>query len=113
MEELFEKLWKLYPNKKGKSGVSTKAKKELEKAGEETVTKAIYNYIAFKNTQPWRSWLDGSTFFNSRWKDYLEPQEAPEQPAPAPKFRKEPPKPNSTERKYSEEFLNSFIGGGN
>ena len=43
MEELFEKLWKLYPNKKGKSAVSTKAKKELEKAGEETVTKAIYN----------------------------------------------------------------------
>lgn len=113
MEELFEKLWLLYPNKKGKSAVSTKAKKELEKAGEETVTKAIYNYIAFKNTQPWRSWLDGSTFFNSRWKDYLEPQEAPEQPAPAPKFRKEPPKPNSTERKYSEEFLNSFIGGEN
>ena len=112
MEELFEKLWKLYPNKKGKSAVSTKAKKALEKAGEETVTKAIYNYIAFKNTQPWRSWLDGSTFFNSRWKDYLEPQAAPEQPAP-PKFRKEPPKPNSTERKYSEEFLNSFIGGGN
>ena len=113
MEELFEKLWQHYPNKKGKSAVSTKAKKELEKAGEETVMKAIYNYIAFKNTQPWRSWLDGSTFFNSRWKDYLEPQAAPEQPTPAPKFRKEPPKPNSTDRKYSEEFLNSFIGGGN
>lgn len=110
MEELFEKLWKLYPNKKGKSGVSTKAKKELEKAGEETVTKAIYNYIAFKNTQPWRSWLDGSTFFNSRWKDYLEPEAAPAQPAPT--VRKEPPKSNYTERTYSEEFLNSFVGGG-
>ena len=110
MEELFEKLWKLYPNKKGKSGVSTKAKKELEKAGEETVTKAINNYIAFKNTQPWRSWLDGSTFFNSRWKDYLEPEAAPQQPAPV--IRKEPAKSNYKERTYSEEFLNSFVGGG-
>ena len=101
---LFEKMWKLYPNKRGKSAVSTKAKKELVRAGEEAIIKAIENYKRLK--PEWANWLDGSTFFNGRWRDYV----APEQEAAPPKAPKKKAG-NYAERVYDPEYLNSFIGG--
>lgn len=100
----FEKIWKVYPNKRGKSGVNTKAKRELMKAGFDTVIKAIENYKRLK--PEWANWLDGSTFFNGRWKDYV----APEQEAAPPKAPKKKAG-NYAERIYDPEYLNSFIGG--
>ena len=71
--EEFESLWKLYPRKKGKSAISKKAMKELQKAGFETVKKAIENYKEEirKNRTEERYILHGSTFFNGRWRDYI------------------------------------------
>lgn len=97
----FEKIWKAYPNKRGKSGVSTKAKKELMKAGLDTVMKSIDNYKRLKPS--WANWLDGSTFFNGRWKDYVNPEAAPPK---APKKKAG----NYAERVYDPEYLNGFIG---
>lgn len=70
----FESLWKLYPRKKGKSSVTKKAMKELQQAGFETVKKAIENYKEEirKNRTEERYILHGSTFFNGRWRDYIE-----------------------------------------
>lgn len=100
----FETVWKMYPNKRGKSGVTAKAKKELMKAGLDNVKKAIQNYT---NQKPsWANWLDGSTFFNGRWRDYV----APEQEAAPPKTPKKKAG-NYAERIYDPEYLNSFIGG--
>lgn len=69
----FEELWKLYPRKKGKSAISKKAMKELQKAGFETVKRAIENYKEEirKNRTEERYILHGSTFFNGRWRDYI------------------------------------------
>jgi hypothetical protein len=74
-EAEFEKLWSLYPCKRGKSQVSKKAKKELAKAGFEVVSKAIENYKKevedIRQNSFNQQWLNGSTFFNGRWKDYV------------------------------------------
>ena len=70
--ELFEKLWKLYPRKKGKSQISNSKKKELLKVGEDKLIKAIERYkkeVAGKDEQ---YVLMGSTFFNGRYQDYLD-----------------------------------------
>ena len=98
----FEKIWKAYPNKRGKSGVSTKAKKELMKAGLDTVMKSIDNYKRLK--PEWANWLDGSTFFNGRWKDWVDPE-----PQAAP-VKTKLKTGNYAERVYDPEYLNGFMG---
>jgi hypothetical protein len=74
-EAEFEKLWSLYPCKRGKSQVSKKAMKELVKAGFDVVSKAIENYKKevedIRQNSFNQQWLNGSTFFNGRWKDYV------------------------------------------
>jgi hypothetical protein len=70
---LFEKVWDLYPNKKGKGQVSDTKKKALLKIGEEELTRAIERYK--KHLDANSSWLkpqNGSTFFNSGYVDYLD-----------------------------------------
>ncbi len=66
---LFEQLWKLYPKKEGKSSVSAKSKKELLSAGYDEIASCIDFYV---RTKPdWQHLMNGSTFFNGRWKDYV------------------------------------------
>lgn len=70
-EQFFEVVWDLYPKKRGKQSVSTKAKKELYDAGMDIVTAAIEKYKGEIAGMDERYILYGSTFFNSRWKDYV------------------------------------------
>lgn len=71
--ELFEKLWKLFPNKKGKGQVSLTAKRRLLKVGYEEMARAIDRYISeLKKDSEWRRPQNGSTFFNSGYVDYLD-----------------------------------------
>jgi hypothetical protein len=71
----FEKVWKLYPLKRGKGKVKDKTKKELYKMGFEAINLAIERYI--KDVDLRRSdfkdlnYMNGSTFFNSGYHDYL------------------------------------------
>lgn len=71
--DFFEKIWKSYPRKLGKSDVTQKAKKELYEAGEEVVLRAINSYISEiqENGTAEKYIMYGSTFFNSRWRDYV------------------------------------------
>lgn len=70
---LFEDLWKLYPSKKGKGQVSDTKKKELLKVGKEELIRAIDRYkIELEKDSDWRKPQNGSTFFNSGYKDYLD-----------------------------------------
>ncbi len=74
---LFEKMWKLYPVKRGKGSVSDTAKLRLLKVGEEQLRKSIQRYLD-ENERLRVSgkfcpeFVNGSTFFNSRYIDYLD-----------------------------------------
>lgn len=77
--ELFEKLWKLFPNKKGKGQVSLTAKRRLLKVGLEEMTRAIDRYISeLEKDSEWRRPQNGSTFFNSGYIDYLDDNYVPQ-----------------------------------
>ena len=75
--ELFERLWKKYPNKRGKGSVSDKKKRDLLAAGEEQITRCIERYIEEHDRLREEGrfcpeWKQGSTFFNSGYIDYLD-----------------------------------------
>lgn len=63
-DDFFEKVWRTYPRKLGKSAVTQKAKKELYEAGEEVVLEAVNSYIAEiqENGTAERYIMYGSTF---------------------------------------------------
>ena len=75
--ELFERLWDRYPNKRGKGNVSDAKKRALLEIGEEQMMRAIQRYVDEHNARE-RSgaftpnWKNGSTFFNSGYLDYLD-----------------------------------------
>ena len=70
---LFERLWELYPVKKGKGQVSLAAKQRLLKVGYEEMARAIDRYKAgLEKDSSWRKPQNGSTFFNSGYVDYLD-----------------------------------------
>lgn len=71
----FDDVWSLYPKKRGKDDVSKAAMEEMTQAGFETVKKAIENYKdeLRRNGTEEQFIMYGSTFFNGRWKDYIEP----------------------------------------
>lgn len=76
IEQNFNKLWELYPEKRGKSRVSKKAKEKLYKEGYEKIKQAIDNYLEETETTRREGFTElryvyGSTFFNSRFEDYL------------------------------------------
>ena len=71
--ELFERLWALYPSKKGKGQVSDRKKAELLKVGYEEMSRAIEWYKeCLEKDADWRKPQNGSTFFNSGYIDYLD-----------------------------------------
>ena len=77
---MFERLWKMYPNKKGKGQVSDTQKKRLLAIGESTLVKAIERYsLELQKDADWRKPQNGSTFFNSGYVDYLDANYVPGQ----------------------------------
>ena len=69
---LFEKLWKHYPNKKGKAQVSKAAMKRIAVLGEEHMLRCITRYVKYVESQDWLKFQNGSTFFNSGYADYVD-----------------------------------------
>lgn len=84
INECFERLWKQYPNKKGKGQVSDTKKKILYQKGEEHIQRALKRYLeGLEKDASWRKPQNGSTFFNSGYVDYLdENYEKPQEPKP-------------------------------
>ena len=72
-DELFERLWKEYPNKKGKADVHKTNKLELLKFGYEKLSRAIKNYD--KSVTDKKFLMYGSRFFKTGFLDYLETKE--------------------------------------
>ena len=79
---LFENLWKMYPNKKGKASVTDKDKIKLLEIGLEEMTRAIDRYKRYiESNKDWYKPLNGSTFFKGRYQDYIgDDYEEPKQP---------------------------------
>ena len=69
---LFERLWKAYPNKRGKGQVSDAKKKKIAEIGEEEMQRAMARYIEELEQQTWKKTQNGSTFFNKGYIDYLD-----------------------------------------
>lgn len=75
---LFERLWILYPNKKGKGQVSDSAKLKLSQIGYDEMVRAIDRYKAeLEKDKDWRKPQNGNTFFNSGYIDYLDANYVP------------------------------------
>lgn len=72
IDEFFEKIWKLYPNKKGKGQISASKKKALFEIGYDELSRAIKRYTNDLSKDEWRKPQNGSTFFNSGYVDYLD-----------------------------------------
>ena len=68
----FEKIWNLYPIKKGKGQVSDAQKRKLSQIPFEEMERAIKRYLADLKKDEWRKPQNGSTFFNSGYVDYLD-----------------------------------------
>ena len=70
-EKFFEKIWQLYPRKRGKAKVSIKQKKHLCGLGEELL-RAIERYKTELEIESWKQAQNGDTFFNRGYLDYLD-----------------------------------------
>ena len=80
IDAYFDKIWNMYPVKKGKGQVSESKRRALFSIGFDEMQRAIQRYLdELKKDASWRKPQNGSTFFNSGYIDYLddnfEPQE--------------------------------------
>lgn len=103
INECFERLWKQYPNKRGKGQVSDAKKKVLYQIGEEHIQRALKRYLdGLEKDASWRKPQNGSTFFNSGYVDYLdENYEKPQEP----KSQRNPASVLECERDYDFDNL--------
>lgn len=70
-DALFEKLWELYPKKRGKSSVKPATRKKLLDVGETEMIRAVKRYAEECKGKDVQYIMNGSTFFNGRYEDYL------------------------------------------
>lgn len=70
--DLFERIWKLYPKKIGKGQVSDTQKLKLLKIGYEEIERAVKRCCQYNKDRDIQYWQNGSTFFNSGYIDFLD-----------------------------------------
>lgn len=81
--QFFDRIWKLYPVKKGKGQVSDTQKTKLFKIGFDEMSRAIDRYRQYVESVDYLQYQNGSTFFNSGYVDYLDAnytKQAPKKP---------------------------------
>ncbi len=80
-EETFERIWKIYPEKKGKGKIKTDRKKQLHKIGYDHMARAIGRYkteVEQKRSTGFPlAFQYGSTFLTSGYEDYLDENYTP------------------------------------
>lgn len=96
--ELFEKLWAMYPRKRGKNQITDAKKRAIAEVGEEKMILALTRYNEEVKDTEEQYILNGSTFFNGRYRDYIGEDFVP--------------KKNRTKKQYRgiEEWLNEQDG---
>lgn len=71
-DKLFNSVWKLYPKKRGKGGVSPTQKRKLLKVGYDELSRCVDRYKKDTEGIDMKFVKNGSTFFNSGYIDYLD-----------------------------------------
>lgn len=105
---LFEHLWVLYPNKKGKGQVSDSAKLKLSQIGYDEMVRAIDRYKAeLEKDKDWRKPQNGSTFFNSGYVDYLDVNYVPAEVSS--KGKNKPAFNNFPQRTYDYDAMEKIL----
>lgn len=104
-DALFEKLWQLYPVKRGKGAVSNANKRRLLDIGFDEMTRAIDRYKADLAKETWKHPKNGSTFFNSGYIDYLDANYTPLPKESENSSRKKNDFNNFSQRNYDYEQL--------
>lgn len=74
---LFEQLWILYPNKKGKARVTDAMMEKLYSIGKDEMTRAIDRYKTELLRDEWRKPQYGNVFFSTGYIDYLDANYVP------------------------------------
>ena len=98
VDEFFETMWNLYIRKEGKSAVTKKAKEEIFSIGYDRMKKCIERYNNKVSDTDAKYRLMGSTFFNGRYKDYLESE------IKVQKKQEKPSEPEMTEEEYIKQL---------
>jgi hypothetical protein len=78
IEDFFESVWELYPNKKDKAFIKKSQKEKLFNIGYDELKRCIDRYIA--GTKDPNFYKYGSTFFNTAYSDYLDSKYEEEKP---------------------------------
>lgn len=71
-DALLDRLWMLYPVKKGKGKISDTQKKKLLKIGYDEMARAIERYKRYVESVDYLHYQNGGTFFNGGYVDYLD-----------------------------------------
>ena len=117
IDDFFEKVWKLYPLKRGKGQISDTQKKKLYNIGFEQLSIAIERYKDELKKDDWRTQQNGSTFFNSGYVDYLDGNYQPSDNTAKPKGTNKSgrfPQREYTQDQMAEinrKLLNKALGG--
>lgn len=77
-DALLDRLWVLYPVKKGKGQISAAQRKKLLKIGYDEMARAIERYKQYVESVDYLHYQNGSTFFNGGYLDYLDANYDPE-----------------------------------
>lgn len=72
VNDLFEKIWKLYPKKTNKTKITADAKREVAQVGYDKMKVCIGHYKECIKDKEDKYVLGGDTFFNGRYKDYFD-----------------------------------------
>ena len=119
IDDFFEKVWKLYPLKRGKGQISDTQKKKLYNIGFEQLSIAIERYKDELKKDDWRTQQNGSTFFNSGYVDYLDgnyqPSDNTAKPKGTNKFNQFPQREYTQDQmaEINRKLLNKALGGKN
>lgn len=105
---LFDKLWELYPCKKGRGQVSDAKKMKLLETGYDEMARAIERYKTELEKDDWRRPQNGSTFFNSGYVDYLDANYVPDKKT----AKKQEQFSQFPQRSYDFEALEKELLGG-
>lgn len=77
-DDIFNRLWALYPQKRGKGAVSDTQKRKLASIGYDEMKRAIERYKADVASADFDlQYKNGSTFFNTGYVDYLDANYTP------------------------------------
>ncbi len=109
-DTLLDRLFTLYPVKKGRGQISASQRRKLLKIGYDEMARAIERYKRYVESVDYLHYQNGSTFFNGGYIDYLDENYDPESEAEARRNQKKSSQPKNAfndypTRKYDYDWI--------